>query len=361
MVAQYHAACDLERTVTGTWTRSGARLIPGSRLTVFMAWYVMACGSDAALPAQAIPDGLSQGAPAARSCHAMTSAPALGGVVMFGGSRFCGQQVLADSALWRWNGTQWETLPGRFGGRREDVILAFDPQRNAVLLFGGRSGETVFADTWEWINGAWSQRAAGDQPGPGAVEHAAGAFDEQRRRLVVFGGGSRVDRQPVAALWEWDGESWTRPAASGPAARVGHSMTYSSRHGGVLLYGGFNEGGSFRDLWRWDGTAWARLDSLGPTFTEGNALTTTEDGLMVVGTGLSAAAPWTLTLGAWRWADGQWAPLGGTGPVGAVGRAMAYDWARRQLVAFGGGYPDRAPSAETWRLGAAGWIPPNPQ
>ncbi len=283
----------------------------------------------------------------------MTGVPGLG-VVVFGGSGFCGTNVIADSAFWSWNGRAWSPLPGVVPSRREDALLTYDDRRKVLVLYGGRSSGQVYRDTWEWNGSSWIRRSDETASSPGPLEHAAAAFDSARGRVVLFGGGTQ-DRKLHGTVWEWDGSRWYRHSAPGPAARVGHSM--ASGAGGVFLYGGFNEAGLLADLWKWNGVAWEQVHNAGPTFTEGMALVSTETGLLVVGGGTGDVAPGA-PLKVWRFAGRAWTELPGTGPSLKVGQGVAYDVDRRKLVLFGGAIPNGAASSELWEFDEGGWRRP---
>lgn len=280
----------------------------------------------------------------------MSAIPGLG-VVVFGGSRFCGRDMVAETTFWLWNGTAWSALPGHFPDRREDALLVYDHRRKVLVLYGGRAGPQVFTDTWEWNGSIWNRKSDGTSSSPGPLEHAAAAFDSARGRVVVFGGGSR-DGTLFPATWEWDGAHWQRLAEAGPAPRVGHAMADGGA--GVFLYGGFNQAGSFNDLWKWDGTNWERVHAAGPTHTEGMALVNTGTGLLVIGAGTGEAPPGA-QLKVWTFKGGSWHQLSGSGPTLKVGQNVAYDATRRKLVLFGGSVPDGAASSELWEYDDAGW------
>jgi hypothetical protein len=293
----------------------------------------------------------AQESPQPRSCATLSpfdAAPA--GVVLYGGaSGPCGARAIRDTTVWLWDGESWKVLARVSGpGPREDVLLAYDSRRESLLLYGGRDGATVHQDTWIFRSGVWRQ--VDREAGPGPLEHAAIAYDPERQRFVVFGGGSRDNpTAPSAATWEWDGSRWARlTTADAPPARVGHSMTWSDAHRGVVLYGGFSPTSSFRDLWRWNGATWARLDSLGPVDTEGPSLAETRRGLVLI-----AAMPGTQPAGvaAWLYAGGAWSPLAAPGPPLGIGQTMAFDSRRQRLVLFGGWRErESRPSAEVWEL-----------
>jgi hypothetical protein len=131
-------------------------------------------------------------------------------------------------------------------------------------------------------------------------------------------------------------------------------MAWSSQESAVLLYGGFNAQGPFRDLWKWDGTLWTRLDSVGPAFTEGPALVTGDGEPLLVGSPIDGAGG---TLGVWTWRRSRWVRVdAGTGPPVRVGQGVAYDPTRKRLVLFGGSDQTTArPSAETWEFDGRRW------
>ena len=283
----------------------------------------------------------------------MAAVPGLG-VVVFGGSRFCGTDIVTDSAVWQWNGSTWSALPAAFPGRREDALLIYDSRRKVLVLHGGRAGPQVHRDTWEWNGSSWARRSDGSGDTPGPLEHAAVAFDSARGRVVVFGGGTR-DRQLHATVWEWDGRRWQRHSASGPAARVGHSMTGAGA--GVYMYGGFNEAGSLADLWKWNGTAWERIHDAGPTHTEGMALANTGTGLLVVGAGTGEAGPGS-PLKVWRFAGGTWSELPGAGPPqGGAGCRLRCGTPQAGVVRRSRAKRASRP-IELWEFDESGWRRP---
>lgn len=284
--------------------------------------------------------------PAGRSCHSMTATPR--GVVLYGGAQFCGQALVNDSSFWTWNGSAWSKLHPDFPGRREDALLAYDSLRDLLVLYGGRAAGRVFTDTWELVSGRWIRREVPTSPGP--LEHAAAAFDAKRGRFVVFGGANQATRARTADTWLWDGVKWEKRSISGPAARVGHSMTWSPLHDAVLLYGGFDENRSFRDLWKWDGEGWIRLDDSGPTETEGASLVASATGVTVLGTG-SPGNPWDNNIRAWTFRDGRWTETATPpGPRGSVGAGVAFDATRQTIIQFGGAIPGGPPWGVVWEL-----------
>jgi hypothetical protein len=311
---------------------------------------ILVSAAVAVLVANASEPNEAQGArPAARACHSVAYLPNPSGVVLFGGATECGTEILPDKAVWHWDGRDWRRLTDA-GFAREDVLLVFDPTRSALVLFGGRTRERVFEDTWVWDKKQWTRTAA---TGPGPLEHAAMAYDEQRRAIVLFGGANRAGGGFSGNTWTLTGDAWRRSATGGPAARIAHSMVWSASHGGVLLYGGFNDRGPLNDLWLWDGAQWKLLDGRGPASTEGPALTDAAGSLLLVGAPtLADRGP----MSVWKWERGSWKAINTNGPAATIGHGLAFDKARKKLVWIAGAFPGRSSTVDVWEFSEGqGW------
>jgi Galactose oxidase, central domain len=69
---------------------------------------------------------------------------------------------------------------------------------------------------------------------PPRAAHAM-AYDSDKSRIILFGGGNTTSF--MDDTWEWDGTEWTQVADTGPSARAYHSMVYESSKIAVLLFG----------------------------------------------------------------------------------------------------------------------------
>jgi hypothetical protein len=194
---------------------------------------------------------------------------------------------------------------GMRGGR-----FAFDTRRNALVLSGVAAGG---AELWSFVDGVFTQlctsaACAASMPA-GLIQHGA-AFDPIRKVLVVHGGGLG------SATYEWDGVVWRQACGGGIAA----CAETSGGRGGLVWDENLE-----RVVW-FDGA----------------------------------------TLAAWDGAT--WAPLcideacAATAPPPRANAQIAFDRARRQIVAFGGEEPAGACSFET-QLGRPPEpdVPPSPQ
>ncbi len=182
-------------------------------------------------------------------------------IVASGGAEVGGANPPGSMKTWE-GGEQSFQLQSAFGPAVVDAAAAYGrfAGTRGVYVFGGRSGASLSAATWQWANSTWTQVTTATSP-PGRREHAM-AFDVKRGVIVVFGGSSAVAGNALLRdTWEFDGTSWTnRTPPTGPSARVSHAMAYDPIRQRVVVFGGDAGGGSpLDDLWSWDGTAWTAL------------------------------------------------------------------------------------------------------
>jgi hypothetical protein len=166
-------------------------------------------------------------------------------------------------------GSAWRTLGSHPELRIPEPGFVYDSRRDRFVSFGGSTGRgSASGDTWEYDGARWTKAAVTNPPARSA--HAM-VFDERRGVTVVFGGsGVAAQAQPnqpnppLADLWEYDGTAWTQKTVSGPPGRLAAGITYDSKRGLVILFGGFGADGVLGDTWAWNGTAWRKLADTGP-------------------------------------------------------------------------------------------------
>jgi len=166
---------------------------------------------------------------------------------MFGG--MTGSGVFLDET-WEWNGTAWNEHMLPLGPRaRAGHTMLFDPIRQRVLLLGGDSQVSTFADHWEWTGTGWTSLSSTLLP-PARSNYGV-AWNAPRQRAVQVGGAAQFSL--FDDVWESSGPTWSQQSASGgPLPRLGHSLT--STPSGVLMFGGYSGSFAMKDLWRlrWD-------------------------------------------------------------------------------------------------------------
>ncbi|MCB9879096.1 MAG: hypothetical protein H6835_15985 [Planctomycetes bacterium] len=286
--------------------------------------------------------------PAARSSAAIGTDLVGGRVLLFGGA--AGTSYLGDT--WAYDGTDWSPIVGAAPPARAGAAAAFDASRGALVLYGGINGvstSSYLAGTWEFANGAWSQRPNGGLP-PRRFGHAM-AYDAARGRVVMFGGRTYAGTIFLQDTWEWDGTSWTPfTPAHRPSNRMGHAMAFDANLGEVVLFGGLQLGGPFQaDTWSWNGLDWTlRSPAASPSPRADHAMAAdVERAVVVLHGGYDGA-----DLGdTWQWDGAVWVQV--ATPVQPGTRALAAiscGPAGRHVVLFGG-EGAVGPVSGTWRFG----------
>jgi hypothetical protein len=135
--------------------------------------------------------------PPPRAYPAIAFDSSRGCLVLFGG--YDGQEWLNDT--WEWTDE---------GGwvKRQDIGPQFNANPTMVysekhtVLFGARL-EQGAGQTWEWDGNLWTQRQ--NMGPPARVWHAL-AYDSQRDRMVLFGGQATRPQQDPPDIWF--GDTW---------------------------------------------------------------------------------------------------------------------------------------------------------
>jgi hypothetical protein len=178
--------------------------------------------------------------PTQRYSHAMAYDSNRQRVVLFGGWGSDGVTNKYLNDTYEWNGTNWtQRFPSVSPGGRYCHAMAYDSNRQRVVLFGGYDGTADKNDTWEWNGNDWTQ-TLNDSPlhGPGARSCHAMAYDSSRLVVVLFGGSST---EYLSDTWEYNGTGWTlvSTGADHPSARHLHAMCFNAFSGLTVLFGGF--------------------------------------------------------------------------------------------------------------------------
>ncbi len=177
-------------------------------------------------------------APGARAFHA--AAAGQGMILLFGGRSATGDFY---DDTWQWTGARWVAITTAVEPpARAHHALAYDPNRDVFVLFGGLGVQGVLADTWLFNGAEWTPLTTLRSPSA-RYDHTL-SFDPIRGRIVLFGGRS-ADGRLLADAWEFTGRDWQRivPAES-PEALAGHSAYHH------LFFGGDRTSGLFEGSYR---------------------------------------------------------------------------------------------------------------
>ncbi len=353
----FQVTCSVRSDETWTWNGS--------------AWSRV-CGSGTACNAPSL------------SRHALAHDPTRNRLVLFGGhdGSYTGE-------TWEWNGSGWsmvcDTAATCYGPTpRGRHSMVWDTQRERVVLFGGAVGGlfTFDDEVWEWDGVRWRCQYDSDVamrfPAPPPRRYHSMAFDPDRERVVLFGGS---DSSMLDDTWEFDGEEWEKlcgagTTCTGPTARRMHAMAYDQVRGRTVVFGGWDGSAVSDELWEWDGGGWKQVCGSGtlcsgPPAMYGHGMMWDSSRQRVVVFGGCAAGNGTsctgLQDGVWEWNGAQqnWAKVCGqgtacSGPAPRSGHGLVYDGYRRRGVMFGGciswgGTYCNLPSDEVWEWTGNSW------
>ena len=295
--------------------------------------------------------------PPRRAHHALGYDDATQRVLLTGGSTPLdgGQRYEFFNDLWAFDGTRWTSL-GTSGERMSGSRLAFDTRRNRMISFGGFFGTSSMGVLRVLDSLSW--RTIGDHTAMPAAEPGF-VYDSRRDRFVAFG-GSAGRGQAHADTWEYDGTTWTKAAVPGPPARQAAAMAYDEKRGKTVLFGGLGLGPAGQrppplgDTWEYDGTRWTQIPVSGPSGRHGAGITyDTKRGLVILFGGVDSAG---FKADTWSWNGTEWRKLADGGPEPRGMGYIAYDKRRDRVVLFGGrkGWPN-GDLDDTWDWDGTVW------
>lgn len=154
--------------------------------------------------------------------------------------RVGGDVVLVNSAeTWRLRAGVWTQLLAA-NPPVTDVAFGLASLGDDVIAVGGASMAILVDDAWV------------EQPllGPAPRTNTTMATDLVSGRVLLVGGFDGAF-SPLGDAWAWDGSAFVEVTAPGPAARVGHAMTFDGSR--IILVGGNAAGVQLDEVWRFNG------------------------------------------------------------------------------------------------------------
>ena len=182
-------------------------------------------------------------------------------MVLYGGGSFSASSMpLVLDDTWTFAGGAWTPVATGTPKGRKLAAAAWDSDGQRLVMFGGTDDQFFLAEMWSYQDKVWAPLSAGTQPsepiGP------AMAYDQARRKLVLFGGNAlTIDNGGAERTWTFDG-AWKDVSPDlGPPRRTRAQAVYDARRRRVVLYGGSHLGFTRSDTWEWDGVAWTRTSA----------------------------------------------------------------------------------------------------
>ena len=280
------------------------------------------------------------------------------------------------------NGT-WEPLLPPSG--RQDVLSAYDPVHDRLLVFGGNSTSnpsftTPFGELWSLDFATWTwQLLLPSAGGPGFRYQSSIVYDSTRNRILLFGGARQSNgTEALADVWSLSvapGSTWQAIYTFGGSIppRANHVAIYDPVGDRLIVNGGLTSNGMggwvfWNDTWQLTFSGVPTWSQLSPTNAPSRyGASAIYDPVhnrrrMLVFGGIDASGIrrneiWALDL---RRPD-TWELVQATaGPSARSGHTAVYDPGHDSMIVYGGNDP--ALSIETWvlELGRDVWTQLNP-
>ncbi|MFN3239955.1 MAG: hypothetical protein ACE37K_00410 [Planctomycetota bacterium] len=197
----------------------------------------------------------------ARWGHQMVTDTTNNRLITFGGRSPTISSLANDTRAW--TGNSWTVIPtANAPSARFLYGMAYDSNRNVVVLFGGRSGFAPNNQTWEFDGTNWTQVVTANTPA--AREEMGMVFDASLNRVVMFGGCDESTQTIFGDTWWFDGVDWVDVSpASSPAPRFRGSMVYDSNRSRTVYYGGFDGTSILEQTLEYSGGEWSTVPPAG--------------------------------------------------------------------------------------------------
>ena len=266
-----------------------------------------------------------------------------------------GLLLLANTLLaqdWRYSPlpTTGEAPPPRIDG-----TIAYDADTASLYLFGGQAND-ILNDLWRYSipSKTWTRLEATGTLPTARLGHTL-LFDDQRKRLIVFGGQGRGFFSDV---WAFDlkTQRWSplAPDNSGPSRRYGHSAILDTETNRMIISHGFTSSGRFDDTWAFDlaSNQWSNVTPAGSRplrrCLHHAVLDPASRQMYLYGGCASGFGPCPLgDLWAFDLRSNTWTEItGGVRPPVRQHYGISFDTRRKQLVVFGGSGPGLL--GDTW-------------
>lgn len=286
--------------------------------------------------------------PAGRIIPAMAFDENRNVIVLFGGDRI---RSTPTGDTWEYDGKNWKQInPENSPEARYGHQMIFDRRGGKILMFGGYDKKNkLFNDTWTWDGRVW-EKIADSSPMP--RRSPAIAYDESRGKIVLFGGlggdgPPRQNEQFYQDTWEFDGKKWERIASTGPDPRYGPAMIYDPSSKKIILFGGNDHSDNiYGDTWEWDGKTWKKLSDAGvnPRSTFKLIYSKKRNSILLFG-GFDKD---NIYGDVWEWKNNAWQKLDVPEMPKLFFPGAAFDTKRNALFMFG--QSSAQSEGETWEL-----------
>jgi hypothetical protein len=312
--------------------------------------------------------GLTGGVnPGARDDGAMLWIPGTAHALLFGGL-LDNPYAVAASDTWTFNGSTWQNHSqplaphpsARWGLQYE---MTYDTADHYALLFGGEVGYigTGNNETWAFYHHSWHNltRAVGPAPSPRFAPDVV--YDPADGYVVLFGGTPQWGASTCFNdTWIFSAGKWHQlTSAVAPSPRRGADMVYDPALRSVVLVGGSTANFTpLHDTWLFSAGKWTPLQTKphpraqwwgAMAYDPHYKAVVLFGGCTVRGCTTARASTWFL-LANRTWVDASTAFGRSHHPSARSGTMAFYDPLAREIIVYGGSFPNGSSTDEVWAL-----------
>jgi photosystem II stability/assembly factor-like uncharacterized protein len=297
--------------------------------------------------------------PSPRYGHAMAYDTSHDKIVLFGGYSKESYSAVDDTWSYNYLNDSWiEMNPSQAPSARYYHSMVYNSVNKTLVLFGGsKDSYTQLSDTWEYnlSTNTWTEITP--TVSPKSRELSAMAYVPERNVIILFGGCYRSSYWTIYRLndtWEYNcsNKSWRQLDIPAPSPRYGHAMVYDASRNRIILFGGLSDG-YMNDTWEFDCETyeWLNITSLSPIapskrYRHGMVYDPKAFRIILFGGrgyyGLSDT--WVYNCSTDRWEE----ILTDLDPEYRYDHALAFIEKYEVLIMFGGQAPNPSPRDETW-------------
>ncbi len=235
---------------------------------------------------------------------------------------------------------------------RSGYSMAYDENRERVVLFGGQdSSDVKLNDTWEWYDDRWHIADPGNTV-PSPRINAAIAYDQQEKKIILFGG---IDSTGfLQDTWIYGRNGWEQMTVRNvPSSRQLATAAYDAIHHNTVLFGGRDEnGGRLGDTWIFEDSEWSLAAETGPSPRSSHAMVYDDSEMSIL---LYGGYDGNMLSDAWLWHGGQWRQMETNEGPSRLHAAVVYDADRRGSLVIGG-FGTAGRTNDVWMLKNREWI-----
>ena len=124
--------------------------------------------------------------------------------------------------------------------------MIYDPVGQRIILFGGSyysNSYTFYGDTWslDTSKNVWTKLATNGSPSA-RFNHAM-VYDSDHKEIVLFGGFSASDRVGDTWIYNLADNAWTNVSPqTSPSRRSDPGAAYDAKAKKVIIFGGYGRG-----------------------------------------------------------------------------------------------------------------------